>query len=103
MTSPGISEALDMPIRLVRDILGELSECGLVSSGASEGGDEDTYQPARDINDFSISFIIDTLEKKGTDSIPVARTDSLAALSETLKEFSTAIEKSPANSLLKDI
>ena len=103
MTSPGISESLDIPIRLVRDILGELSECGLVSIDASERGDQETYQPARDINDFSISFIIEALENKGIDTIPVARTDSFAALSETLKEFSVVIEKSPANRLLKDI
>ncbi|MBN2297531.1 MAG: YihY/virulence factor BrkB family protein, partial [Deltaproteobacteria bacterium] len=61
------------------------------------------YQPARDIHDFSISFIIRELENKGIDSIPVARTDSFTALSEALKEFSAVIENSPANRLLKDI
>jgi membrane protein len=103
MTAPGLSETLDIPIRLVREILYELSECGLVAETTSEDEKEVAYQPARDINEFTVSYILESLEKKGIDSIPVARTDSFTALSETLKEFSIAIEKSPANRLLKDI
>jgi len=103
MTAPEISETLDIPIRLVHEILFDLSECGLVTETTSEDEKEVAYQPARDINDFSISYILESLEKKGIDSIPVARTDSFTALSESLEEFSTAIEKSPANRLLKDI
>jgi len=103
MTSQGIAEALDIPIRLVREIICDLADCGLIIHTTSEEDNNVAYQPARDINEFSISFIIGALEKKGIDSIPVARTDSFTALSETLREFSAAIEKSPANRLLKDI
>ena len=98
-----ISEALDIPIRLVREILYDLAECGLIAETTSEEEKETAYQPARDINDFSVSFIIDTLEQKGIDSIPVARTDSFTSISETLQEFSDVIGKSPANRLLKDL
>ncbi len=103
MTSKAISRFLDIPIRLVREIIADLAECGLVSATASKDEKEVAYQPARDINDFTVAFIIDALENKGVDSIPVAGTDSLAALSETLKAFGVAIAKSPANRLLKDI
>ena len=103
MTAPGISEALDIPIRLVHEILFDLSECGLATETTSEDEKEVAYQPARDINEFTVSYILESLEKKGIDSIPVARTDSFTALSQALKEFSIAIEKSPANRLLKDI
>ena len=103
LTSREISDSLDMPIRLVQEIVPELVECGLITPAASENAKTTAYQPARDINDFTIAFIIDALENKGIDSIPVARTDSLATLSEALREFGAAIEKSSANRLLKDI
>jgi membrane protein len=98
-----ISRNLDIPIRLVHDIIHDFVESGLVTPAGLENAKTTAYQPARDINDFTIAFIIDALENKGTDSIPVAGTDSLATLSEALKEFGAAIENSSANRRLKDI
>ena len=98
-----ICAALDIPVRLVQEILYDLAGCGLISDATLENSEEAAYQPARDINDFSISFILQALENKGIDSIPTARTDSFKALSGRLKDFADMIEKSPANSLLKDI
>jgi hypothetical protein len=43
------------------------------------------------------------LEQRGTDNIPVAQTEELKTLSETLQTFNDTIEKSSANKLLKDI
>ncbi len=62
-----------------------------------------TTQPALDINLLTIKYIIDALDKKGVSHIPVAHTEELEALSETLKELGDAIKRSPANKLLKDI
>lgn len=103
MTVSSICAALDIPIRLVQDILYDLAGCGIVSDATSENNGEPAYQPARDINDLSISFILQVMENKGTDSIPTARTDSFNALSVRLKAFADTIEKSPSNTLLKDI
>ncbi len=103
MTSREISRRLDIPIRLVHDIIPELAECGLIIPAAPQHEKKVAYQPARDINDFTIAFIIDALEKKGIDSIPVARTDSFVSLSTALKEFDAAIKNSSANRRLKDI
>lgn len=103
MTVSMICAALDIPVRLVQEILYDLAGCGLISDAILENSGEDAYQPARDINDFRISFILQAIENKGIDSIPTARTDSFKALSGKLKEFADTIEKSPANILLKDI
>ncbi|OQW98898.1 MAG: ribonuclease BN [Desulfobacteraceae bacterium A6] len=103
MTVSSICTALDLPIRLVQEILYALAGCGLVSDTTSENNGEPSYQPARDINDFSISFILMALETKGIDSIPTARSESFNALSEKLKAFADTIEKSPSNILLKDL
>jgi len=103
MTVSMICAALDIPVRLVQEILYDLAGCGLISDATLENSEEAAYQPARDINDFSLSFILQALENKGIDSIPTARTDSFKALSGRLKDFADTIEKSPANTLLKDI
>lgn len=103
MTVSMICDALDIPVRLVQEILYDLAGCGLISDATLENSEEAAYQPARDINDFSISFILQALDNKGIDTIPTTRTDSFKALSGRLKDFADTIEKSPANALLKDI
>ncbi|MGB5156967.1 YihY/virulence factor BrkB family protein [Desulfobacterium sp. N47] len=103
MTVKGICNALDIPTRLVQEILNELAGCGLISDTTSDITGETAYQPARDINDFSISFVINVLESTGIDTIPTARTETFKSLSKRLKVFAEAIEKSPSNTLLKNI
>ena len=92
-----------MPIRLVHNILFDLVESGLVSEIKTKTDKQFAYQPARDINKLTIKYVLGTLEQNGTDNIPVAKTKDYMALSEALQNFSAAMEKSPANRLLKDI
>ncbi|MBW1902186.1 MAG: YihY/virulence factor BrkB family protein, partial [Deltaproteobacteria bacterium] len=64
---------------------------------------EAAYQPARDINMLTVTYVIEALERSGTDNIPVVQSRELTALSDALKVFGDTIEASPANKLLKDI
>jgi hypothetical protein len=52
---------------------------------------------------MTIQYVLEALDQKGTDDIPVAKTEDYRALSDALKNFSDTMEKSPANKLLKDI
>ena len=103
LTADQISHTLEIPVRLVRQILYELVESGIFSDTSSDEYKDLAYQPARDINVFTIQSILEALEHKGVDNIPVAQTRELKVLSETLHAFNDIIEKSPANKLLKDI
>jgi len=98
-----ISSRLEMPIRLVHNILFDLVEAGLISETKTKIEKEHAFQPARDINKLTIQFVLAALERSGTDTIPVTRTDHYQALSDALKNFRDAMEKSAANKLLKDI
>ena len=98
-----ISTQLQMPIRLVHNILFDLVESGLVSETKTKIDKELAYQPARDINKLTIQYVLEALEQSGIDTIPVAKTEDHQALSDALKKFSGAMESSPANELLKDI
>ncbi len=103
LTVSKITQALEIPIRLVQQILDELVEGGIFSYAETKEDNERFYQPARDINGITIKSIVEALERIGVDNIPVAQTTELKVLSETLQTFSDIIEKSPSNRLLKDI
>ncbi len=102
-TASKITQALEIPIRLVQQTLDELVEGGIFSYAETKENNELFYQPARDINGITIKSIIEALERRGVDNITVAQTSELKILSETLQAFSDVIEKSPSNRLLKDI
>jgi membrane protein len=103
VTDSQISTRLEMPIRLVHNILYDLVESGLVSETITDQDKEIAYQPARDINTLTIQSVLEALEQSGTDTLPVAQTEGHQALSEALKNLNAAMESSPANKLLKDI
>jgi len=103
LSAINISKNLQIPIRLVQQILDELVEAGILSDTETKENKKMSYQPARDINAITINSVIEALEKKGVDNIPIAQTAELKHLSEALKTLSGEIDKSPANRLLKDI
>ncbi|MFA5251309.1 MAG: YihY/virulence factor BrkB family protein [Phycisphaerae bacterium] len=99
----GISHELEIPIRLVRQILYELSESGVLSEVRNGKDREFAYQPAVDVDKITVKFVIDQLEQHGTSDIPVAKVGELDKLSDCLRQFGETIEKSPANILLKNL
>jgi membrane protein len=103
LTYSQISNHLAMPVRLVHNIIFDLVESGLVSEIKTRADKEFAYQPARDINLLTIKYVLEALEQTGSDTVPVAKTEEYRTLSEALKNFSEAMESSPANKLLKDI
>jgi len=98
-----ISHDLEIPIRLVNQILFELVQCRVLSEAKDTSDSEALFQPATNIDKFSINYVIQALEGLGTEDIPVAQSGELSKLSECLTEFSDTVGKSQANLLLKDI
>jgi membrane protein len=98
-----ISHKLEIPIRLVRQILFELVESGILSEVQSDADKSVAYQPAIDVEKLTIKYVVESLEQRGNSDIPVVKTDELNKLSSCLSKFADEIEKSPANILLKDI
>jgi hypothetical protein len=61
------------------------------------------YLPGRDINSLSIASIIEAVEKRGTENIPVLKDRELNEIRECLNEFEQLVINSGSNRLLKDI
>jgi membrane protein len=98
-----LSHELEIPVRLVRQILYELSESGVLSEVRNGKDKEFAYQPAIDVEKITIKFVIDQIERRGTSDIPVAKLGELDKLANSLRQLGEVIEKSPANVLLKNI
>ena len=98
-----ISHALDIPIRLVRQILFELTQAHIITEIKKDDGKGLCYQPARDVEGLTVKYVIDTLEKQGSTAIAVIESQELTRLKECVKTFDDLAEKSPTNLLLKNI
>ena len=98
-----ISHNLEIPIRLVQQIIFELISSGIISEVKFNENGDVGYQPARDPDTLTIKYVIDALERQGSNDIPVVKTEELDKLSESLKAFGDLIEKSPKNLHLKEI
>jgi membrane protein len=99
----GLSHELEIPVRLVRQLLYDLSESGILSEVKKGEDKELAYQPATDADKITVKFVIDRLEQRGTSSIPVLRSAEMDKLSDCLRQLDATIEKSPANLLLKNL
>lgn len=103
ITEKQITEDLDIPIRLVRDILYELLEAGIIAELKGPTEKQVSFHPARDIHQLTIQCVLEILDRKGTDKVPVAESSELLRLKESLKTFEDMIRRSSANKLLMEI
>lgn len=103
LTAQEISHVLEIPIRLLRQILFDLVHSGIASEIKVAEEDDPAYQPAFTIHDLTLARVLNALDQRGLYSIPVAKTETSATLSAALEAFREAIDQSPANRLLKDI
>ncbi len=103
MMAGEISHKLDIPIRLVREIIYELLEAKILSETITKNVKEMAYQPAQDPSRLTIRYVMQSLDKRGIDSIPVDRSSELQSISGILSSFENELEKSPGNVLLKDL
>jgi membrane protein len=103
LTAVDLSQQLEIPIRLVRQILRELAESGLFSVTYVENDEEPAYQPAKDIHQLTILTVLNALDARGGHDIHIKETPALGAISEALRTFAALIKDAPQNKLLKDI
>lgn len=103
LTAEQIAHCLQMPIRLVRDILFDLEQSKVICEVKTIEEKDPAYQPAQDINSLTIKYVLDALEKRGTNEIPVLKNKEFNIISDSLKTFEELIGKSSANKLLQNI
>jgi len=103
ISSENISKSLKVPVRLVRDILQDLTISNLVSVIHENEHEERLYQPAMDINKLSVSFVLGKLDKKGSEHQIFAKTREYNKITSMLDKFDKLVAKSDSNVLVKDL
>ncbi len=103
LSASQIAHAVEIPVRLVRQLLNELSDVGLVVETARGTKGEVAFQPGRTIENITVKFALDEYEKYGITKIPDYQSEEVEKLYKHLKDISETVEKSPANVKLKEI
>ena len=102
-TARQISRDLEIPIRLVNEILFELVSSGILSVTETKLDKERAFQPAQDIHNLTIQHVIESMELRGINAMPFAHTPAYTKLADALASFGKAIEKLPDNKPLKEL
>lgn len=95
------SAKLDIPLYYTKAMLNILLQQKIINE-LTEGNDI-RYQPARDINKFTVAYLIENIEQYGEKEIPAKESSLKQQLKNTLDHFKSQIEKSDKNILIKDL
>jgi len=103
-TASQISHQLEIPIRLVRELLFQLTQAGvLVEVAFNNNPGEVSYQPARDIESLTVQNVISILNHQGIEDIPVEESEALKKIKDSLRAFEEQLGRSSYNVPLKSI
>jgi membrane protein len=97
-----IAHVLEIPFRLVQQLLHELADIGLVAETPSGIKNEVAFQPARTIEGITLKYALDAYDQHGA-TAPHPPSEEAEKVSKYLKEISETVEKSTANIKLKEI
>jgi len=103
LSAKQIAYTLEIPIRLVRHLLDELTTIGLVVETAKGISNEAAFQPGRTIEDITVKYALDKYEQSGTSHLPVSQSEEAEKISMHLKNISEVSEKAAGNVMLKEI
>ena len=103
LTAEAISRQLEVPIRLVRSVLAELTGARLLAEIRADGREDVAYQPACDTQRLTVAAVIERLDQQGVATVPIVETADVQNLRETLKRYREIVEQSSANLRLQDL
>lgn len=98
-----MSKKLEIPIRLTSEIIYSLIDGRIVSEINTIYEKEKAYQPAQDINNLTISYVLNAIDHSGTDKILAADSSEKDQVKKILNDFDIAIQNSKGTMLIKDI
>ena len=103
LTAADIARELEVPIRLVRSVLFELTEARVLTEVYSDNREDVAYQPGCHIDRLTVASVIERLDQQGIDTVPIAESPNLNRLRETVRRFCDMNAQSPANLKLQEL
>jgi len=103
LTVVEISEKLDLPSHLTRVILNEFVETGIFVEVITETDKEIVYLPGVTESKFTVQFLIDSIEKKGINNLPINDTKELIHINKLMVEMDKSMDTVLGHMNVKDI
>ena len=103
LSADAIAGGAERPSRLTARVLGELVEGGILNEVLMEGADVPAYVPARDVDQFTLSYVLEALESRGVNDIPWPEGQETTPLALALAQLRESLRQSPGNRRLKDL
>jgi membrane protein len=98
-----IAAELDQPMRLTQRVLDEMTQSGILNEVHLDDEASAAYVPSRDVEQFTISFILEALEARGVNDIPLPEGSANASLARALEQLRESLRQSPGNRPLKEL
>ncbi|MBN1597120.1 MAG: YihY/virulence factor BrkB family protein [Bacteroidales bacterium] len=103
LTAEQLANKLDFPVRLIREIIYELMETGIVSETVTKNIKENAYQPGKDVQILTVGYVLEQLDKRGNDSLITDNTKDLSTMMKVVDGFMEEIQKSKHNKPLFEV
>ena len=104
VSSEQISHRLKLPVRIVRDVIFELEQAGLILQIKGDENDKVAYYaPAKDVHNLSLYDVITTVEQHGEQGVEILESDEVRRVSELLDEITDEVFKSAKNQRFTEI
>lgn len=102
-TAMQIAKKLDLPVRLARNIIFEFTETGIFNEVKLDNDKEVGYQPGISDSKLTVKYILDKLDEKGVNQLPMENTEELRLVQSLMKSMDEALNTSQGNLLIKDL
>lgn len=103
LTAMQISEKLDLPVRLTRLIIFEFTETGVFNEVKLANDKDIGYQPGISETKMTVKFVIDKLDERGVNRLPIENSKDLETVNRLMKDMDEALNNSKGNVLIKDL
>jgi membrane protein len=103
LTALQISAALDLPSRLTDTLINEFVDTGVFVEVRTEDEKEVVYQPGITESKFTVQYLIDSMERKGVNSLPINDTAELIHINKLMQEMDKAMDTDLGHLYIKDL
>ncbi len=103
LTAIEIAHKLDLPVRLARVVINEFAETGIFSEVKMATDKEIGYQPGISDSKLTVKFIIDKLDEKGVNELPIENSKELEIVNRLMKDMDEVLNTTKGNMLVKDL
>lgn len=98
-----ISEVLDLPSRLTRMILNEFVQTGILAEVKTEVDGEIVYHPGITESKLTVKCVLDALERKGINSLPIHDETEQLHITELMQELDKSTDSELGRMNIKDL